>query len=58
LSEFGVRFNILSSKDINTQMPDKINGEFENRISKTIIYLLSDKARHISIQSLKLDGYP
>lgn len=58
LSEFGVRFNILSSKDINTQMPDKINSEFENRISKTIIYLLSDKAKHITMQNLKLDGYP
>jgi len=58
LNAFGVRFNILSSKIINSKMPVEKMIEFESKISNTIIYLLSDKAKHISMQSLTFNGYP
>lgn len=58
LNAFGVRFNILNSTVFNAQIPVKKMIEFENKISNTIIFLLSDKAKHISMLNLKIDGYP
>ena len=58
LNAFGVRFNILSSKIINSQIPVYKMIDFESKISNTIIYLLSDKAKHINMQSLTFNGYP
>jgi len=56
LNAFGVRFNILNSTVLNAQIPVKKVIEFENKISNTIIFLLSAKAKHITKQDLRIDG--
>lgn len=56
LNAFGVRFNILNSSVFNAQIPVKKMIEFENIISNTIIFLLSDKAKHRTIQDISIDS--